>query len=149
MKKNFINFHFQNQVKADEQKFQKGKKYVVFFLIFARQEIKKFQFFVKKNAIFSHFQNQVKADEQQFQNLKKYLIFFQIFTRQGIENLIIFVKKSQICQTFSSTTFYEKRDVLVFVSRSKTSLRIVFVLYNALETSQRLLNAIFRVFVSA
>ena len=94
MKKNFINFHFQNQVKADEQKFQKGKKYVVFFLIFARQEIEKVQFFVKKkNAIFSHFQNQVKADEQQFQNLKKYLIFFQIFTRQGIENLIIFVKK--------------------------------------------------------
>ena len=95
MKKNFIIFHFQNQVKADEQKFQKVKKYVIFFLIFARQEIEKFPFFVKKNAIFSHFQNQVKADEQQFQNLKKYLIFFQIFTRQGIENLIIFVKKNR------------------------------------------------------
>ena len=54
MKKKFKNFNFQNWVKADEQKFLKIEKYVIFFQIFARQRIENLMFFMKKFAIFSN-----------------------------------------------------------------------------------------------
>ena len=54
MKKKFKKFNFQNWVKADEQKFKKIEKYVIFFQIFARQRIENLMFFMKKFAIFSN-----------------------------------------------------------------------------------------------
>ena len=54
MKKKFKKFNFQNWVKADEQKFLKIEKYVIFFQIFARQRIENLMFFMKKFAIFSN-----------------------------------------------------------------------------------------------
>ena len=54
MKKKYKKFNFQNWVKADEQKFLKIEKYVIFFQIFARQRIENLMFFMKKFAIFSN-----------------------------------------------------------------------------------------------